>query len=91
MVKRFLITLAAMSIGFANTANSAIGTTTCAPLKEALENLSAMWGEEPIAAGSALTVRVLRVENPQTGSFTVLAINKDGVACLIDMGMERKS
>lgn len=91
MAKRFLATLSALSIGFASPAYSAISSTSCAPLKEALDSLSEVWGEEPAEAGAALNIKVLRVVNPQTGSFSVLAVNSDGVACLIDAGMERKS
>lgn len=91
MATRFLITLSALSIGFASPAYSALSSTSCAPLKEALASLSEVWGEEPAAAGGALGVKILRVENAQTGSFSVLAVNSDGVACLIDAGMERKS
>jgi hypothetical protein len=91
MAARFVIITAALSIGFASQAFSAITSTTCAPIKEALANLSEMWGEEPTEGGAALTVKVLRVVNPQTGSFSVLVVNKDGVACLIDSGMERKT
>ena len=91
MAARLIVITAALSIGFAAPAYSAISTTTCAPLKEALENLSEMWGEQPVSSGSALTVKVLRVENPQTGTFSVLVINRDGVACLLDVGTERKS
>lgn len=91
MAKRFLIPIAALSIGFASPAYSAISTTTCAPLKEALENLSEMWGEEPAESGSALNIKILRLVNPQTGSFSVLVVNSNGVACLIDMGKESRS
>lgn len=91
MAARLIVITTALSIGFASPAFSAISTTTCAPLKEALENLSEVWGEQPVSAGGALGVKVLRVENSQTGSFSVLVVNRDGVACLIDAGMERKS
>ena len=91
MATRFLIITAVLSIGFASPAYSALTSTSCAPLKEALDSLSEVWGEEPAEAGAALNIKVLRVVNPQTGSFSVLAVNSDGVACLIDAGMERKS
>lgn len=91
MAARLIVITAALSIGFAGPAFSALGSTSCAPLKEALQNLSEVWGEEPAEAGAALNIKILRVVNPKTGSFSVLAVNSDGVACLIDAGMERKS
>lgn len=91
MACRFLLTMAALSIGFPSPAYSALSSTSCAPLKEALDSLSEVWGEEPADAGAALNIKILRVVNPQTGSFSVLAVNSDGVACLIDAGQERKS
>lgn len=91
MACRFLLTMAALSIGFASPAYSALSSTSCAPLKEALDSLSEVWGEEPADAGAALNIKILRVVNPKTGSFSVLAVNSDGVACLIDAGQERKS
>lgn len=91
MAARFTIITSALSIGFASPAFSALSSTSCAPLKEALASLSEVWGEEPADAGAALNIKILRVVNPQTGSFSVLAVNSDGVACLIDAGMERKS
>jgi len=91
MAARLIVITAALSIGFASPAFSALSSTSCAPLKEALDSLSEVWGEEPADAGAALNIKILRVVNPQTGSFSVLAVNSDGVACLIEAGQERKS
>lgn len=91
MAARFTLTLAALSIGFALPAHSAVTVTPCAPLGEAMAELSKEWGEEPKDAGIALGIKILRLENPVTGSFSVLAIDKSGRACLIDAGQEGRS
>jgi len=90
MAARFTLTLAALSIGFATPAVSQ--TVTCAPLEYALTYLAEKFGENPVsfetAAGGML--RVVRVENPLTGSYSVLVI-VDGSACLVKEGREGRS
>jgi hypothetical protein len=56
-----------------------------------MAELSQEWGEQPKDAAIALGIKILRLENPVTGSFTVLAIDKAGRACVIDAGQEVRS
>jgi len=91
MAARFIVVTAALSIGFASPAFSQVSVTPCAPLGEAMAELSQEWGEQPKDAAIALGIKILRLENPVTGSFTVLAIDKAGRACVIDAGQEVRS
>lgn len=91
MAARFVITLTALSIGFASPAFSQTASTPCVPLERAFEELANEWGEYPVGQHALLGVVIVRLENPQIGTFTVISINRDGVACLIDAGREHKS
>ena len=84
-MKIFRILLLVLALVTASTAAAA--QSACAPRAVLLEQLAALYGEAPVAAGltaSALLMEVLA--SADGASWTIIATSPDGLSCLIAAG-----
>jgi hypothetical protein len=68
---------------------AADAATTCGPHDRAVRNLSNKYGEAPIATGMVSPELVMEMfVNAETGSWTVIYTNLDGISCVVGAGTE---
>ena len=58
----------------------------CAPWEEVTQRLRMAYGEVPQVGGVAAGSMLAWFANPQTGSWTVVGIGSDGIACVLAAG-----
>lgn len=82
MLKFALVALAAFFCAFSVNAQQ-----QCAPYAEVTQQLHERYGEEVIFQAVATRGYVLTITaNPDTGSWSALAVTTEGVACFLDGG-----
>ncbi len=87
MFKRLLSS--ALIFGAASLAPPNIGhaTPSCAPRMDLVEKLSAQYSEGLVGGGLQSHKELLEVwSSPETGSFTILVTNANGVSCIVAAG-----
>jgi predicted methyltransferase len=68
---------------------SADAASSCAPRDKLIEQLASGYGEALAAGGLQSETRVVEVYAwPDTGTWTVLMTNADGVACIMASGTD---
>lgn len=64
---------------------TSVRTLVCKPLKEWRAGLETRYGETPVIAAMAQSRPVLILANPETGTWTMLAVYPDR-ACMVGAG-----
>ncbi len=76
-----------LTFGLAATAPPAVAQTSCAPHDVVSARLVEQYGEEKIGAGLQSGARLFEVwRSEETGSWTILALGPDGIACVMASG-----
>jgi len=65
----------------------AVAQQACGPWRIASAALARTYGEHPIEMGQAGSVILTVLANPTTGTFTIVAVRPDGIACLVASGL----
>lgn len=82
--------LIAMSLAFgmAATAPPALAQSTCGPHDRIIEKLGLQYGESTVGRGLQSATRLIEVwRSKEKGSWTILLVRPDGMACILASGM----
>ena len=64
----------------------ALAQPMCGPLEEVQRALLSEFGERPVAIGETTRFAIVTFANAESGSFTILAVRPDGLACDLASG-----
>jgi hypothetical protein len=65
---------------------AALAQPMCGPLDEVQRALLSEFGERPVSIGEATELAIVTFANAGTGSFTIVAVRPDGLACHLASG-----
>ena len=82
MKKAFCIII--LTIGMVSSASADV--VQCGPKKAVADQLAGRFGEVPIVSGISLNNSMKFFGNPRTGSWSMIFIRPDGVACVLATG-----
>ena len=82
MKKAFWIVV--LMIGMAWPASADV--SQCGPKQTVAEQLAGRFGEVPIVSGISMNTSMKFFGNPRTGSWSMIVIRPDGIACVLAIG-----
>lgn len=94
MIARLLTIPPLLAMGLAaSPATGQLTIPTCGSETEALRFFEKQFGEVPVSQEEVLEGEavVVRVENPQTGAYSILIILRGKHSCVVDAGQEGRS
>ena len=65
---------------------AAFAQPMCGPLDEVQRALLSEFGERPVSIGEATGLAIITFANGESGTFTIVAVRPDGLACHLASG-----
>lgn len=75
-------------LAFLSVVSSAFAQQQCGPVNDITRILQDRYGEKPVAVGRNVSGAMVLYGSVETGTWTILIIKPDGVACVVAGGQQ---